>query len=150
VIFVSISRSEIFGDGGRRVLVDGKEIKAIGIFKKGITPEWEDPQNHHGAEFSAVKTLSAEALDAHWENVVMAFIGEALEEDDNICGCRLVHQGKKMKNGYKVEIWFKRKDEEIANKLKMKLAEVLADGNEKLKPHFRIVSTDFSGIIAHS
>jgi translation initiation factor 4E len=132
------------------VLVDGKEVKALGLFKKGITPEWEDAQNRDGAEFSAVKTLSAEALDIHWENVVMALIGEGLEEDDNICGCRLVHQGKKMRNGYKVEIWLKKRDEEIANRLKSKLAECLSDGSEKLKPHFRITATDFANFIAHS
>jgi hypothetical protein len=143
--------SEVFGDGNRRVLVDGKEVKALCLFRKNITPEWEDPSNREGAEFYAVKVLSPEALDFHWENVVFGLIGEAVDDEgDNICGARIVHQGKKMKGGFKLEIWLKRNDQEMTNRLKVKLAEILSDNNDKIKQAYRLTATDFSNFVTHS
>ena len=142
--------SEIFGDGTRKILVEGREVKALCLFKKGITPEWEDERNRDGAEFNCIKVLTPDALDLHWENIIFSLIGEVLDEEENICGVRLVHQGKKMKGGFKIEVWLRKRDEEIANKVKVKLAEALGDSNEKVKPSFRINATDFSGWQLHS
>jgi hypothetical protein len=122
--------------------VGGCELKALGLFKKGTTPEWEDPENAGGCQVDIFKALSAEAMNAHWENIVFGLIGEIIDDSDNICGCRLVNQNKKGKTNVKIEIWLKRKDSESVNRIKSNLLEALNVSNEHVKPMFKIVDTD--------
>lgn len=86
----------------------------------------------------------------HWENIVFALIGEVLDDEEDICGARLVHQGKKLRGGFKIELWLRKKDEETANKFRVKLAEIFNDSNEKVKPSYRFSLTDFQGFQKHS
>jgi hypothetical protein len=123
-------------------LVDGRETKALGIFKKNITPEWEDPANRDGSQLDASKALTLDTLDIHWENLVMGFIGEIVDEDDVICGARLVYQNRKSRVHYKFEVWLRRKDDDVAAKIKAKLCDILND--ERVKGPHRIVPEDFN------
>ena len=125
------------------MFVDGREIKALGLFKKNITPEWEDKANAEGCQLDAHKCLSADALNIHWENLILGLIGETVDENDNICGFRLVNQNKKGKANCKFEIWLRRKDTETANKIKSNVIEALAEGNSRVKASFKIVEEDF-------
>ena len=36
-----------------------------------------------------------EQLDIYWENLVLALIGETIDEGDEICGCRVVDKSAK-------------------------------------------------------
>ena len=36
------------------------------------------------------ETFHPEQLDIYWENLVLALIGETIDEGDEICGCRVV------------------------------------------------------------
>ena len=123
--------------------MDGREIKALVLFKKNITPEWEDKANAEGCQLDAHKFLSAEALNIHWENLIFGLIGETIDENDNICGCRLVNQNKKGKANCKFEIWLRRKDQETANRIKANVIEALAEGNDRVKPTFKLLEADF-------
>ena len=49
--------SEVLFDGKQHKEVDGRTIDAFSVFKKGIRPEWEDPLNRAGAEFTCRKTM---------------------------------------------------------------------------------------------
>jgi dephospho-CoA kinase len=55
-----------------------------------------------------------------------------------------------MKGGFKLEIWLKRNDQEMTNRLKVKLAEILSDNNDKIKQAYRLTATDFSNFVTHS
>jgi hypothetical protein len=137
--------SEVFGDGNTRIVVEGRTIKAFGLFKNGIQPAWEDPANKNGMELVAIKTLTSEVLDQFWENLVLGLIGETIDEGDEICGCRIVNQSRKAKPTYKIELWLRSSDESICSRIKTKLCDALtdSDGNKshgKLKaPEFEIV-----------
>jgi len=121
--------SEAFNDGSsNKKQVEGRMIKAFGVFKKGIEPRWEDPANIKGSELVVSKSFNLEALNLYWENLVFGLIGETVDEEDQICGSRVVDQSRKGKIAYKIEIWLKSTDDEIANKVKMKLAKVIDDG----------------------
>jgi len=51
------------------------------LFKAGVRPEWEDPQNKHGGKWSyQYKDKRNVDVDRLWLQVVMAAIGETLEE----------------------------------------------------------------------
>ncbi|KAF1990217.1 eukaryotic translation initiation factor 4E [Aulographum hederae CBS 113979] len=52
------------------------------LFKKGVRPEWEDPQNKHGGKWSySFKEKKSIPIDSLWLHVMLAAIGETLEDD---------------------------------------------------------------------
>ena len=57
--------SEIFSDGKSHKSVAGRTIDTFSIFKKGIKPEWEDPENAKGCEIYLRKTLNGDQTDLY-------------------------------------------------------------------------------------
>jgi translation initiation factor 4E len=59
------------------------------LFKAGIEPKWEDSANTRGGQW--VVTFSnkqrKEKLDKLWLYTILACIGEAFEEEEEVCGC---------------------------------------------------------------
>ncbi len=54
------------------------------LFKKGVRPEWEDPQNKHGGKWAyQFKDKRQVPIDDLWLHVQLSAIGETLEEDDD-------------------------------------------------------------------
>jgi translation initiation factor 4E len=52
------------------------------LFKAGVRPEWEDAQNKHGGKWSyQYKDKRNVEVDRLWLQVMMAAIGETLEEE---------------------------------------------------------------------
>jgi translation initiation factor 4E len=54
------------------------------LFKKGVRPEWEDSQNKHGGKWAfQFKDKKAINIDALWLHVMLAAIGENLEDEED-------------------------------------------------------------------
>ena len=54
------------------------------LFKQGVRPEWEDSQNKHGGKWAyQFKEKRAVPIDELWLHVMLAAIGETLEEEDD-------------------------------------------------------------------
>jgi translation initiation factor 4E len=54
------------------------------LFKEGVRPEWEDVQNKHGGKWSyQFREKRAVPIDELWLHVMLAAIGETLEEEDD-------------------------------------------------------------------
>ncbi|KAG6089138.1 hypothetical protein E4U30_002875 [Claviceps sp. LM220 group G6] len=54
------------------------------LFKAGVRPEWEDPQNKHGGKWSySYKEKRSIDVDRLWLQVMMSAIGETLEDEDD-------------------------------------------------------------------
>jgi translation initiation factor 4E len=54
------------------------------LFKEGVRPEWEDPQNKHGGKWSyQFKDKRSVDINELWLQTMMAAIGETLEEEDD-------------------------------------------------------------------
>ncbi|CEJ55027.1 Eukaryotic translation initiation factor 4E-1 [Penicillium brasilianum] len=52
------------------------------LFKKGVRPEWEDPQNKHGGKWSyQFKDKRSVPIDDLWLHAQLSAIGETLEGD---------------------------------------------------------------------
>ena len=77
------------------------------LFKKGIRPEWEDPQNKHGGKWSyQFKDKRSAPIDELWLHVMLAAIGETLEssEDDGEVMGVVVNVRKGF---YRIGLWTK-------------------------------------------
>lgn len=74
------------------------------LFKEGVRPEWEDPQNKHGGKWSyQYKDKRSVDVDRLWLNIMLAAIGETLEDE---------HDGEVMgvvvnvrKAFYRIGVW---------------------------------------------
>lgn len=54
------------------------------LFKEGVRPEWEDPQNKHGGKWSYLfKEKRSIDIDKLWLDTMLAAIGEMLEDEDD-------------------------------------------------------------------
>lgn len=54
------------------------------LFKEGVRPEWEDPQNKHGGKWSySFKDKRNVNIDELWLHTMLAAIGETLEEEED-------------------------------------------------------------------
>ena len=54
------------------------------LFKEGVRPEWEDPQNKHGGKWSyQFKDKRSVNIDELWLHTMLAAIGETLEEEQD-------------------------------------------------------------------
>ncbi|KAK8043651.1 hypothetical protein PG993_006081 [Apiospora rasikravindrae] len=54
------------------------------LFKEGVRPEWEDPQNKHGGKWSySFKDKRNCDINDIWLHTMLAAIGETLEEEDD-------------------------------------------------------------------
>lgn len=54
------------------------------LFKAGVRPEWEDPQNKHGGKWSyQFKDKRSVNIDELWMHVMLAAIGNTMEEEED-------------------------------------------------------------------
>ena len=136
--------SEVLYDGKSHKQVDGRTIDAFSLFKKGIRPEWEDPENKNGAEFMCRKTMAPELLDQYWENMVLGLIGETIDAADDVCGCRVVDKSKKQstRTMFRLEMWTRKIEQSSVDKLRTRLADALTDG-EAGKPNSKVRVPEF-------
>lgn len=57
------------------------------LFKEGITPTWEDPQNKAGGKWMV--RLKKGIASRYWEDVILAVIGEQFDVGSEVCGAVL-------------------------------------------------------------
>jgi translation initiation factor 4E len=74
------------------------------LFKKGVRPEWEDDQNKHGGKWSySFREKRNVPIDELWLYVMLAAIGETLEDegDDEVMGVVV----NVRKGFYRIGVW---------------------------------------------
>ena len=132
--------SDVFTNAdGRRGKIDGRILEAMGIFKVGIQPKWEDPVNQMGGHWECRQAFPAEELDELWFRVQLALIGETLESGHEITGARIVDKSRHQKAEYRLEVWTKTLD--------MTLNQEIADNLQKISPGTEFVWKQHSDAI---
>lgn len=87
-------------------------IDGVGLFREGIKPAWEDPQNAKGYELRCEVDVNTDkqgnaekAYKQLWQNLVFGLIGEDFDYSEHICGFRYKYQSNK--TALRVEVWIK-------------------------------------------
>ena len=124
--------SQVFFDGESRKRVGGKTIEEFSLFKKGIEPEWGDPLNAQGGEWFCRQYFDGDVLDLYWQNLVLAVVGETLEDSVNagkdvVNGIRVVDKSRNYPT-YKLEIWLNARDDATKEAIKERLLNIVTDG----------------------
>lgn len=118
--------SEIFQtDKSPRMKFTDREIEGYSLFKQGIKPEWEDVKNKSGGEICCRKSFESSDLDEIYEALLLGLIGETIDPDDQICGCRFVDKSRGSRVMYRVEVWFKSTDEKLKETVQNNVAKCL-------------------------
>ena len=73
------------------------------LFKEGVEPKWEHPENANGGKWLVTVKGNKDQLDKMWLWAVLACIGENFEEEGEICG--LVVSIRKA--GDRIALWTK-------------------------------------------
>jgi len=81
------------------------------LFKAGIKPMWEDPENEHGGKWVfTFKNMDKGMIDTAWENTVLGLVGETLDGGNEIAGAVL----SRRKAGDRIAVWNKHRESESA------------------------------------
>lgn len=80
----------------------------ISLFKKGISPAWEDPDCANGGRWVIkLDKVRGDSVDDTWLNLILAMIGEQTFQDgdnDLVCGAVL---SSRTKGSRKLALWMK-------------------------------------------
>lgn len=107
-VFASLYKNKVI-----RPKVNGRALEALGLFKAGPKPEWEDPLNLKGGHWECRKEFALKTLDALWKDVCMALVGEQLERGRDIVGARVVDKTNAKKVEYRLEFWLSTTNEDV-------------------------------------
>ncbi|UZJ52119.1 hypothetical protein CBS101457_001439 [Exobasidium rhododendri] len=93
------------------------------LFKNGIKPMWEDAANQKGGKWIiTIKTTNSALLDRSWMWLVLALIGEELDENDDVTGAVVSTRSK----GDRIALWIRNKtDVDLVNKIGKKFVHLL-------------------------
>jgi len=75
------------------------------MFREGVKPEWEDPINSDGGEL-LFRGADLELVNQMWYELVLAMVGEVLEQGEKLVGARVLDKSAKGKQEYRIEVWF--------------------------------------------
>lgn len=90
------------------------------LFKNGIKPTWEDPQNVRGGKW--IVRLKKGLASKYWEELVLAIIGEQFDVGSEICGAVISVRGSEDI----LSVWNKNADNmEATNKIRDQLRRLL-------------------------
>jgi len=85
------------------------------VFKEGIQPKWEDSANEKGGKWTLLlKNTEKKELDKLWQWLLLAAIGEMLEDEVQNKVCGVVVNLRKGQN--KLSLWTRDADHEDSNK----------------------------------
>lgn len=93
------------------------------LFKDGIKPMWEDPANVDGGKWIiTLRAGNAALLDRSWMWLVLALIGEDLDEDNDITGAVVSTRAK----GDRIALWVRNKNNvQLVNKIGRRFASLM-------------------------
>lgn len=81
------------------------------LFTDHINPMWEDENNRHGGKWVVVFPKGRrDVVDEYWLHILLALIGEAFEDTDEICGA----VASLRKSQSKIAIWTRNANNEDA------------------------------------
>lgn len=90
------------------------------LFKAGIKPTWEDPQNRQGGKWTL--QLKKGLTSKFWEEILLAIVGEQFDVGQEICGAVVSIRN----SGDIISIWHKNADNlEAKNKIRDQMRRIL-------------------------
>eukprot|EP01127_Copromyxa_protea_P007920 TRINITY_DN17_c0_g1_i1.p1 TRINITY_DN17_c0_g1~~TRINITY_DN17_c0_g1_i1.p1 ORF type:complete len:188 (-),score=35.68 TRINITY_DN17_c0_g1_i1:73-636(-) len=103
------------------------------LFKKGVEPKWEDPENKAGGQWVYIhdKRNTNPDLNSLWLQVILAMIGNTFDDSDDICGVEVKIKPRQAK----ICLWTKTGSDDVKQRrIGEHLREVLelTDTNKKV------------------
>jgi hypothetical protein len=103
------------------------------MFRRGIRPVPEDPENASGSCLGCHVHFDSDELDAHWKSICVAILDQAsVLEHDCINGVKVRDSSSEM-SSYDLEVWLSTNDETVRNRINDQVMRVLADDGVRMK-----------------
>ena len=105
------------------------------LFRHGIAPEWEDRQNKDGGKWTVTFAKTGRVDDA-WLYTVLAVIGEAFSDGEEVCGVVISPRAKELR----LSMWTRTaKDEDTQRRIGLEwkaiMGEALQGGRLEYQSH---------------
>lgn len=80
---------KIFFNGQFKPELRGRNVEAFSVFKAGVKPSWESSANK--GLLYVKQSFNVRQINSCWESIVLACIGEVLDEKHSgiVCGCKV-------------------------------------------------------------
>lgn len=122
---------------------EDKIVDGLFLFRTGIQPKWEDPQNHKGCSiYIDLHNLTPSKIDRLWKGLIFGVVGENFPFSSYITGLRILDRMKKH-NFIKLELWMScgtmahknttpeyARNQEIINAIKDYLHKIICNAQE--------------------
>ncbi|KUF98346.1 Acylpyruvase [Phytophthora nicotianae] len=123
------SPSQVLFDGFTRKKFADRTVEGFAVFKEGIVPEWEDPENKNGGEWSIRKGTGRVLGKAS-----ARAIGELIDPGNEVTGVRVIHKNNKKDkkdsgNNYRYEIWLRGLSRAKADEIRNRTMDVVNSGS---------------------
>ncbi len=119
------------------------------MFKEGIDPKWEDPNNKDGGAIVVTVRSNAKMshdLDTYWLYTQLACIGENFTDGDAICGVNVSIR----KSNTRLEIWVRDyKDDEVNKRIAQEFRDALELSNSQERVTFKSHFTDHAWYVTY-
>jgi translation initiation factor 4E len=119
------------------------------LFKEGIDPKWEDPNNKDGGAIVVTVRSNAKMshdLDTYWLYTQLACIGENFTDGDAICGVNVSIR----KSNTRLEIWVRDyKDDEVNKRIAQEFRDALELSNSQERVTFKSHFTDHAWYVTY-
>lgn len=106
------------------------------VFREGIKPAWEDPENARGGSF--VINCVDRSAPIYWTNSVLACIGTQFSDYDKICGISL---SKRDTRASRITLWINTTDTDTIKRVESDYLAILGDTAPSLQFRRHVVST---------
>lgn len=121
---------------GQKKLLDQRVPEALGLFKSGVQPEWEDPVNMRGGHWECRVDVGPEHIDRLWSDLVMAMVGETVESKAWVTGGRVVDKCRKGRREFRLELWMQEAPVKEREEIRERLSHLLSSDEFGQAPAF--------------
>ncbi|MDP2439054.1 MAG: eukaryotic translation initiation factor 4E [archaeon] len=108
------------------------------VFKHPITPRWEDKNNEGGAKWMFQLANGHPKLDAVWQDLMVAAVGETLEEDNKYLVCGLVISRRKPFDKFAVWLRASAVESDAAKRIGSRIAAILSAHDPSIKLAYQL------------
>ena len=78
-----------------------EKISSLAMFKTGVIPAWEDPNNRLGGDFNLKVSCNEDNTNKVWNSLVLDIVTDNFPHTERVCGIRVLDKGSQIK----VELW---------------------------------------------
>ena len=93
---------QVFATQNGCLLLKGRKVVGISIFRDDVLPEWEDPRNTNGSTLVCRSTVTHDNVQAQWLNLCAACVVESISD---VTGVQVLQKWARNAPQIRFDVW---------------------------------------------